>query len=281
MPRLFLLTALAMLAFAANSVLNRLAVGQGLIGPVEFAVMRVAAGAIALAIIATPWRRRTTDPLSARVMGVGGLVVYLFGFSLAYLELDAGTGALALFGTVQVTMFCGAFLSREAIPARRWWGAALALGGLSVLAAPGTAPLPAVPLGLMVLAGVGWGLYSLAGRLTVDPLGSTARNFLIAAPLAGLVAALSGIAWPAWHGAALACLSGALTSGLGYALWYAILPQLGAARAAVAQLSVPVLAAAGGAILLAEVPDWRFALAALMVLGGVALAIRQSGLTSR
>jgi drug/metabolite transporter (DMT)-like permease len=239
--RLFLLTALVMLAFAANSVLNRMAVAGGDIGAVEFAVIRLAAGAgVLLALVL--WRGRGLR--GATVAGVTGLVIYLFGFSLAYGRLDAGTGALVLFGVVQVTMFAGALLSGEGVPTRRWVGAGLALGGLAVLVAPaggGWAGFAA-----MAAAGVGWGLYAL------------------------LIGVDFGAASP--RGVGLAVLSGAVTSGLGYALWYAVLPALGAGRAAVAQLTVPLIAAAGGAALIGEAVGWRFALAAALVLGGVAWA---------
>jgi drug/metabolite transporter (DMT)-like permease len=269
--RLFLLTALTMLAFAANSVLNRWAVGPGHIGAVEFAIVRLVAGAVMLAALVA-WQRRgwAWPGMRGRAMGVLGLSAYLLGFSLAYRGLDAGTGALVLFGTVQVTMFAGALVSREAVPGRRWAGAALALGGLGLIAAPGAVAL--LPLALMVVAGVGWGVYSLAGRGAADPLAATAWNFLLSVPLVlplGL-GAISGSADAT--GILMAVASGAVTSGLGYALWYAVLPKLGAARAAVAQLTVPVIAALGGAVLLAEVPGLRFWGAAALVLGGVALA---------
>ncbi len=279
--RLLLLTALTMLAFAANSVLNRMAVGQGLIGPVEFAVIRVLSGAAVLTLLALPWRKAASASGPVRAMGVSGLLVYLFGFSLAYRQLDAGAGALILFGTVQVTMFAGALLSGETIPNARWAGSMMALAGVAILAAPGSNAFSVVPVLLMAFAGAGWGLYSLAGRQERDPLLGTARNFLYAVPFAILVTAVTSISTPSAPGIALAALSGAITSGLGYALWYAILPPLGAARAAVAQLTVPVLAAAGGAALLAEAPGWRFAVATALVLGGVAISSRQSTLTSR
>jgi drug/metabolite transporter (DMT)-like permease len=279
--RLFLLTALTMLAFAANSVLNRWAVGPGHIGAVEFAVIRLVAGAAMLAGLVLWQRGGLGWPGSkGRVAGVAGLTAYLIGFSLAYRGLDAGTGALVLFGTVQVTMFAGALLSREAVPGRRWAGAGLALGGLALIAAPGAVALS--PLVLMAAAGVGWGVYSLAGRGAVDPLAATAWNFVLSVPLMLPLGLLAGFAVPDRAGVALAVVSGAVTSGLGYALWYAILPRLGAARAAVAQLTVPVIAALGGAVLLAELPGARFWLAAVLVLGGVALAsLPYRGLTNR
>ncbi len=269
--RLFLLTALTMLAFAANSVLNRWAVGPGHIGAVEFASIRLLAGAVTLAVLVVWQRGRLVWPgVSGRLPGVLGLAAYLLGFSMAYTGLDAGTGALVLFGMVQVTMFAGAILSGEPVPVRRWAGAALALGGLALIAAPGAVPLG--PLAFMAVAGVGWGVYSLAGRRATDPLIATAWNFILAVPLVLPLTLLVGIKRPDAMGALLAVVSGAVTSGLGYALWYAVLPRLGAARAAVAQLTVPVIAALGGAVLLAEGPGLRFWLASGLVLGGVALA---------
>ena len=279
--RLFLLTALTMAAFAANSVLNRWAVGPGHIGAMEFACLRLTAGAVVLVALVV-WRRGglAWPGLPGRVPGVLGLSAYLIGFSLAYRGLDAGTGALVLFGAVQVTMFAGALISREAVPGRRWAGAGLALIGLALIAVPGTGGI--VPLGLMALAGLGWGIYSLAGRAATDPLAATAWNFLLALPLVLPLGLTLGLDRPDATGIALAVGSGAVTSGLGYALWYAVLPQLGAARAAVAQLTVPVIAALGGAVLLAEAPGLRFWLASALVLGGVALAsLPYRGLTRR
>ena len=273
--RLFLLTALTMLAFAANSVLNRWAVGPGHIGAVEFAAVRLVSGAVVLAVLVLWQRGGLAWPgMQGRVTGVVGLSAYLLGFSLAYRGLDAGTGALVLFGMVQVTMFAGALRSGEPVPALRWAGALLALAGLTLIAAPGVSgpTLPLLPLGLMALAGVGWGVYSLAGRGATDPLAATAWNFLLAVPLVLPLGLALGLEQPAAFGIWLAVVSGAITSGLGYALWYGVLPRLGAGRAAVAQLSVPVLAALGGAVLLAEAPGLRFWLASALVLGGVALA---------
>ncbi|HLQ20432.1 MAG TPA: DMT family transporter, partial [Tabrizicola sp.] len=218
------------------------------------------------------------------LVGVGGLTLYLVGFSLAYLNLEAATGALVLFGSVQVTMFAGALALREPVPLRRWLGSGVALVGLYALAAPTAEGAPhASAMLMMAAAGSGWGAYSLAGRGQKDAQAATAVNFILAVPVMGVLYT-GGLGWLdfmvteeetinlAW-GLILAVISGAVTSGLGYALWYAILPQLGAARAAVAQLTVPVIAALGGAVLLAEVPGVRFWLAAALVLGGVALAI--------
>ena len=271
--RLFLLTCVVMVAFAANSVLNRMAVGAGEIGALEFAVLRLVAGAgVLLALVAWRGRGRGRGWRGATVGGVVGLSVYLFGFSLAYGRLEAGTGALVLFAVVQVTMFAGALWAGEVVPARRWAGAGLALAGLAVLVAPaggGWAGFAA-----MAAAGVGWGVYSLAGRGARDALAATAGNFVLALGPAAGVALVVGVDMGAatGRGVGLALVSGAVTSGLGYALWYAVLPALGAGRAAVAQLTVPLIAAAGGALMMGEAVGWRFAVSCLLVLGGVAWA---------
>lgn len=277
--RPFLLTALAMNAFAGNSLLNRLAVGGGQIGAAEFAGVRLVAGAVALMGLVW-WRARARGlPVwpggRGRAIGSAALLTYLFGFSLAYGGIDAGAGALILFAMVQVTMFAGALFAGEAVPARRWAGAGLALAGLAGLLAPASAGgISPIHAGFMAVAGAGWGVYSLSARGQTDALAATAWNFALAVPVGlALVWLLRGAAEVTASGLWLAVLSGVVTSGLGYALWYAILPRLGAARAGVAQLTVPVIAALGGAALLAEPVSLRFALAAAVVLGGVALAL--------
>ncbi|MCB2137464.1 MAG: DMT family transporter [Rhodobacteraceae bacterium] len=279
--RLFLLTLVTMLAFAANSVLNRAGVGPGLIGPVSFAVIRLLAGAGMLGLLLVLrgwWRGGVVWPgWRGRALGTPALLVYLFGFSLAYGALDAGTGALILFGMVQITMFAGALLAHEAVPVRRWIGAGMAFAGLVYLLAPGSAPAGhPMEAALMAVAGIGWGLYSLSARGARDPLSATGWNFILAVPVAlvlwlALPADGTGMA-PA--GVALAILSGAVTSGLGYALWYAVLPALGPSRGAVAQLTVPIFAVAGGMAFLGEALTLRFVIAAILVLGGVGWALR-------
>jgi drug/metabolite transporter (DMT)-like permease len=272
--QLFVLTTLTMIAFAANSVLNRLALEAGDAGPASFAAIRLGSGALMLMALVI-WRNRAR----VRMRGVTGwrgpaaLAVYVLGFSFAYVTLDAGVGALILFGGVQITMFAGAVMAREDIPANRWAGAALAFGGLVWLMWPqgGVAP-NATGAALMLAAAVGWGAYSLTGRRVADPLGATAVNFAIAAPVGVLV----WIAVPdtvSWRGAGLAMLSGMVTSGLGYALWYRVLPGLPAAVAAIAQLSVPVIAMAGGVMFLGEAVGVRFVLAAGLVMAGVAVSL--------
>lgn len=267
---LFVLCALTMLAFAANSVLTRMGVALGGTDAQSFALIRLVAGAATLgAILAL--RRSVWPGWSGPMVGVAGLLTYLFGFSAAYVGLGAGAGALILFGCVQITMFAGAVLGRDNIPATRWIGTALAFGGLVWLTLPGLRFGGLAPMGFMALAGVGWGLYSLAGRHAHDPLAATGWNFILAVPPALAIWVLGSPALIDGQGVGLAVLSGAVTSGLGYALWYRLLPSLGASRAAVAQLSVPVLAAVGG-LGLGEPLTWRFIVAAAVVLAGVAVA---------
>jgi len=212
---------------------------------------------------------------AGRVTGVVALLVYVYGFSAAYMTLDAGLGALVLFAVVQITMFAGALVTREPVPPRRFAGAGLALAGLAWMLWPvGAVQVGPVHAAMMAAAGVGWGIYSLAGRGGADPLRTTAANFVLAAP-AGLLVGFAinpAAAMPGVTGIALAVLSGAVTSGLGYALWYAVLPRLAASAAAVAQLSVPVIALAGGIAFLGEALSPRLALAAALVMAGVALA---------
>lgn len=280
--RLFLLTLLTMLAFAANSLLNRAAVGAGLIAPLDFAFLRLIAGAAILALLLRARAGlavRTRGP--RRLAGVFGLSAYLLGFSLAYQGLGAGMGALILFGTVQMTMFAGAFLRRERLAPRRILGALIGLAGLTGLLLPAPGALAAPPLAptlWMLTAGIGWGVYSLAGQGARDALAETGANFfgalMLALPFALFWALLGHTsAPPAPMGLAYAALSGALTSALGYALWYRLLPELGALRAALAQLSVPLWAALGGALWLTEWPDLRFLLAGAVLLSGLALGL--------
>lgn len=280
--RLFLLTALTMAAFAANSVLNRAAVGSYGMDAITFGAIRLTSGALALALLIVWQRRGFALGGWGRGVAVLGLLAYIFGFSLAYRGLESGLGALILFGVVQITMFGGAVLAREEMPKARWLGAGLALGGLIWLLAPGAsdtggAAVALMPAVAMAAAGVGWGVYSLQGRQERDATQATAMNFMLAAPIA-----LMGALWMgdgaalSMGGVTLAVISGVLTSGMGYALWYAILPGLGASRAAVAQLTVPVIAMAGGMVFLAEPLTWRFVGAAALVIGGVLVSMRRA-----
>ncbi len=275
--RLLLLIALTMTAFAANSVLNRAGVAGAGMDPLAFGVVRLASGAAALALIVMWQGRGFAVGGIGRLVAVAGLLGYIFGFSMAYRGLDAGLGALLLFGVVQVTMFGGALMAGEDVPRNRWIGAGVALSGLVWLLWPNASvSVPLIASVAMIVAGVGWGIYSLQGRLETDATQATAMNFLLAAPVAL-------IAWLVWgkgglpaDGVALAVVSGVITSGLGYALWYAILPSLGATRAGVAQLSVPVIAMAGGMVFLGEPVTWKFIGAAVLVIAGVLMSMRRS-----
>jgi drug/metabolite transporter (DMT)-like permease len=263
--RTFFLTAAAMLAFAANSILCRLALAQGGIDPASFGTLRLVSGALTLALPAR------VDWLAAAM-----LFAYVAFFSFAYLSLAAGTGALILFGAVQLTMLAAGWRAGEAFGRLGGLGFALAIGGLVWLMLPGVSAPPLLGAVLMALAGVAWGVYSLRGRGVADPLAATAGNFLRAAPLAlvlSLLLALQAHADP--RGVALAVASGALTSGLGYVIWYAALPGLTALRAATVQLSVPLIAALGGALLLSEAFSLRLMLAGAAILGGIALVLLQ------
>ena len=280
MMRLILLTCLTMVAFAANSILNRMAVGAGHIGALEFSLIRVIAGAVMLAALVVLSRKSLPIFQARRLWGAFVLSLYLLGFSVAYLQLDAGLGALILFGVVQVTMFGGALVAGDAVPRRRWIGAGLALAGLIWLMWPGEAfAVPLIAGGMMVLAGVGWGLYSLAGRGAKEPLADTAANFILAVPIFWLPMLFLPVQLDAVAttqiGVILAVICGAVTSGLGYALWYTVLPRLGASVGGLVQLTVPVIAILGGVALLGEAVSWRLVGASALVLGGIAYGLVQ------
>jgi drug/metabolite transporter (DMT)-like permease len=271
--RTIVLTATALVAFAANSVLCRIALKQATVDAASFSMIRVLSGAVMLLLI-TVRSRRPFVPLAGSWTAAGLLALYAVPFAFAYTQLSTGTGALILFGCVQVTMLAAALASGERPGAMQWVGVILALAGLVALVFPGlTAPSPTAAL-LMAMAGVFWGLYSLRGRATADPLSQTAGNFARAVPLV-VVASLLVIsrAHVEVRGVVLSVVSGAVTSGLGYVAWYAALRGLSAMRAAVVQLAVPLLAAAGGVVLLSEAVSVRLVLSAILVLGGIAMAI--------
>ena len=279
--RIFALAALTMLAFAANSLLNRAALTAGETGPAAFAALRLVSGALCLAGLAAARGGLPRLMGRRRWVGTTSLLAYMLGFSFAYVALDAGMGALILFGGVQITMLAGALAAGERPSRARWSGTAVAFAGLVWLLWPAGAGAPALGAALlMTLAAAGWGVYSLAGRGARDPLGETAANFIFAAPFAlAIWIALPDGLDP--RGALLAVVSGAVTSGLGYALWYSLLPKIEASAAALAQLTVPVIALLGGAILLAEAPSLRLILASVVVLGGVAYGVLGAQKTSR
>ena len=272
-----------MLAFAANSVLCRLALAHTGIDAAGFTAIRLVAGAGVLWLLVM-WRSgvRRRDPIrNGSWPSALALLAYALGFSLAYVSLPAGTGALLLFGAVQVTMIGQGLRSGESLAAGKWIGLLLACAGLVALLLPGVSKPPLGSALMMLAAGVAWGVYSLRGRSAGAPLDATAGNFLRAAPLALVIVAClhvvepSGGRWdPAGVGYALA--SGGLASGIGYAIWYTVLPSLKATTAATVQLSVPVITAVTGILLLAEPLTPRLLLASIAVLGGIAMVLRGS-----
>lgn len=266
-------TAVAMLAFAANSLLCRLALQQGAIDAASFASIRLVSGAITLAVIVQLKSDRAASA-HADWFAAAMLFAYVAFFSFAYLTLPAGTGALILFGAVQLTMFSVGLRSGERFTPIAWFGLALAVAGFVYLVWPGVAAPAPLGAAMMATAGVAWGVYSLRGRGVADPLAATAGNFLRATPLAlvlSLVLATKAHADAA--GVALAITSGAVTSGVGYVIWYAALRGLSTMRAATVQLSVPLIAAFGGAMLLSEAITPRLLAASVAILGGIALVL--------
>ena len=261
-----------MIAFAGNSLLCRMALKHTVIDPATFTSIRMLSGAIALWLMVS-MRTRVHVPKGSWPSAVA-LFAYAAAFSFAYVDLSAGMGALLLFGAVQATMILFGLWKGERLSGWQSIGLGAALGGLAALALPG---LSAPPLGsatLMVGAGVAWGAYSLRGKGTGDPLATTAGNFLRAVPFAaGLSLPLFSVARADVQGVAYAIASGALTSGVGYAIWYAALRGLTATGAATVQLSVPVIAAIGGVLLLGEPITLRLLGASAAILGGIALVI--------
>ena len=258
-----------MLAFAANSLLCRLALGQQWIDAASFSTVRVVSGALVLALIVLPrWRRSGRSRIRWRSALM--LFTYMVFFAFAYLTLSAGTGALILFGAVQLTMIISALLAGERFGPVSLAGLAVAVAGLVYLVSPGlTAPDPA-GAAMMAVAGIAWGFYSLLGRSATDPLQATAGNFIGSVPLVIVVSIVFlGRMQATPYGLALAVTSGAIASGLGYVIWYAALRGLAATQAATVQLSVPVIAAIGGVVLLSEPLLLPLALASAATLGGV------------
>ena len=256
----FLLTAFTLIAFAANSVLCRLALQDGSIDPVSFTTIRIVSGTMALLLLAGMNEQSKKGAKSkGSWYSAFALFSYAIAFSVAYVSLSAGTGALVLFGAVQITMLAAAFRRGERMQLMRWLGL--------------TAPDP-IGAGLMLVSGVAWGFYSIAGKGVLAPIAMTSGNFLRAAPMA---LAASVIALAQIHietsGAVLALASGVVTSGFGYVLWYRTLPLLTTTQASIVQLLVPALAAVGGVVFIAEEVTLRLLVASALILGGVALSV--------
>jgi drug/metabolite transporter (DMT)-like permease len=273
-PRVFLLTLLAMAAFAANSLLCRAALKHTAIDAASFTAIRIVAGALALGLIVRV--RSGPQAMAGSWASALALFAYAAAFSFAYMSLTAATGALLLFGAVQATMIGVGLARGERLRGRQMLGLVCALAGLVGLLLPGLAAPPLRGSLLMLAAGAAWGVYSLRGKGSGDPLRVTAGNFLRAVAFAIV---LSALMWPAASfdraGVGYAIASGALASGIGYAIWYAALPALKVTSAATVQLSVPVIAAVGGIVWLGEPITPRLVLASAAILGGIALVILQ------
>ena len=262
------------MAFASNSLLCRLALGRHLIDPAAFTGIRMASGALVLALL----DRRATGAARAptRAGWRSGLLLFAYAilFSFAYLTLTAATGALILFGAVQATIIIGAIAAGERPRWSEWCGLAVAMAGLVYLTLPGLDAPPVAGCALMLAAGAAWGLYTLRGRGSAAPLTDTSRNFLWASlPAVLVVAAMRPHLHVSGRGAAYATASGVIASGLGYVVWYAALRGLSATRAAMVQLAVPIIAALGAVLFLSEHIGARLVLSAGLVLGGIALSV--------
>jgi drug/metabolite transporter (DMT)-like permease len=269
-----LLTTLAMIAFASNSLLNRLALGQHTIDAVSYTTIRLISGAIMLSLIASTQRKNGQPLLGGSWLSALLLFLYALTFSFAYLSLSAGTGALLLFGSVQLTMFIVALRSGERLQLLEWIGLCMAFGGLIYLVLPGLSAPPLLGSILMLMAGIAWGIYTLRGRRSQNPLADSTGNFVYAVPMILLIrlVSLNNVQLSS-TGILLAALSGALASGVGYVIWYSALRGLTTTRAAIIQLSVPVLAAWGGVLLLSEHISARLLFAGILILGGIALTV--------
>ena len=271
--RLFLITTLVMIAFAANSVLGRLGLIGTEIGAGSFALVRLLSGAAILVLICSVQGKRVTGSWA----GGAALLVYAGFFSYAYIALSAGMGAIILFAMVQITMLGWGLMRGERLSLVQWAGFSVAVAALTWLVSPSLEAPPLWAAASMALAGVGWGAYSLLGRGSTDPTAATAGNFFRASLLA--LPILAAAFWrmpepfPPTDGLLIAVVSGAITSGLGYVIWYQVVKQISASRAGIAQLTVPAIAAIGGVLFLSEPITLRFALSTALILGGVGLAV--------
>jgi len=267
-------TCVAMLAFAGNSILCRLALRDLSIDPASFTSVRLASGAITLLIIFSLTRRG--DSLRAHGSWLSAIMLFLYAicFSYAYISLSAGAGALILFGFVQGTMIAIGLWSGDRPGATEWAGWLLACAGLTWLLLPGVEAPPAAGAAMMAVAGIAWGVYSIRGRAEASALGATAANFVLSVAMVAILTAVTfSSAELTTRGLMLAVVSGALTSGIGYVIWYAALEYLSAMQAALVQLSVPAIATAGGVLLLAEPLSLRLLVSSALVLGGITLAL--------
>jgi drug/metabolite transporter (DMT)-like permease len=281
------LTAFTLVAFAANSVLCRLALGNGAIDAASFTIIRLVSGAAALFVILRAGRGVGAGRGGSRWISAFMLFLYAITFSFAYITLQTGTGALILFGAVQITMILMAMASGVRLLVVEWIGMVVAFAGLVYLVLPGVSAPSLAGFCLMAIAGSAWGVYTLKGKGSATPLADTARNFARTVPFTAVVALFAiETAHLSPLGVALAVASGAIASGLGYTVWYMALRGLSATQAAVVQLFVPVIAALGGVVFMSEEISLRLVIAAVLTLGGILMvvlgrfyALRWKGLT--
>lgn len=268
------LTALAMICFAANSILCRWALKENSIDPASFTMVRLASGAIILMLIVRLRAKNVKIRSKGSWLSASMLFLYAFAFSLAYVSLDTGTGALILFGAVQLTMVLQAMYKGKRLNWIEWTGLVLAIGGFAYLLLPGATAPSLKGFLLMSLSGVAWGIYTLNGKHSEDALQDTGYNFLRSIPFLLIpLIWMAGTGFLTSRGLQLAIASGAITSGIGYTIWYMALRGLGTVQASVVQLSVPLLAAFGGLLLLSENPSLRLGLSGLFILGGIFLVM--------
>ena len=267
-------TGFTLIAFAANSVLCRLALGEKTIDASSFTVIRLLSGAIVLLVILKINGNKKSSPIKGSWPASFMLFLYAVTFSFAYITLDTGTGAIILFGSVQITMILLSLISGNRLHITEWIGVSIAFIGFVYLVSPGVTSPSVVGFSFMTIAGIAWGIYTLKGRDSVNPLMDTTYNFLRTIPF---VIVLAIIAIQNTHysseGILLAAVSGGITSGIGYTIWYIALGGLSTTQAAVVQLLVPVIAALGGVIFLSEKITLRLTLSAIMILGGILMVV--------
>ena len=271
MKNLFIIT-LVMTAFAANSIITRLALSSNLIGPSNFALLRAGSAALILVLLVLFIQKKIPKFKINSIISSLALVGYLVGFSFAYLTINTGVGALILFGGSMIVMFTGALLLKEDISILRFIGVFLSLIGLYILTDPRFGDNSLFGIILMFLAAFSWGIYSVLGHEQNNPLSNTAVNFVLALlliiPIALFIPDQTNTS-P--YGFLLAIISGSITSGLGYTLWYWVLPKINITSASIAQLSEPLIAALGGYLFISETLNWQFYIASFLILGGIGL----------
>lgn len=273
-----LFTGLALIAFAANSVLCRLALGESAIDASTFTIVRLLAGAIVLTVIMSISKIKSNSNTNSSTKGSWpasiALFIYALTFSFAYVTLDTATGALILFGSVQIAMILMSIFSGNRLHISEWFGMAIAFTGFVYLILPGVTTPSVIGFLLMTVSGIAWGIYTLKGRGSKNPIMDTAFNFLRTMPFVIILAIVTfKYAHYSSEGILLAVLSGSIASGIGYMIWYSALSGLSVNQAAVLQLLVPVIAAVGGIIFVSESISFRLTVSSAMILGGILMVV--------